>query len=540
MRRASCLALTLIVVLGGIAYGGGVHLLRADHYLDAHDRPFDLAGSSLVFTPAGGSYAVTRTSLQYDTNVGTLLHRFEPGSGPQWHFTRYVLSHFSFPYGGINRTELYPYVWGGAFFTPPPLLQSPLTDASVQSNPVIAAFLLPQGGGVIIPAPDLFVRETDTELLLTWTTDTVSPYWTSIGLGFDVQLRLRNDGQVVFSYRETGQITWPAVGLINDNIVPPVPPLPQVPPAPPLAGSRDLSTVTPAPLPLPLFEVFSVPSLDTALVWRDLQAANGYRDDEIDAVAIYQDFYTDIVYFAAAFCEGGNPGVDGLMNVSNSRVGTSWPKRAAVMHMSAVTRTGGAMLLLHEFAHRWLYFFDWIETGQTRSQAGHPTYFTDTTAAFPTGPGDHSPLGGSAWVDKGNGTFTTANGAFNAGYSWHELYFMGLAAPEEVAPWFFIDLPQPVSFTASQTTYSGVRHPMELTSVIAADGPRRPSYATSQKHFKIVLVLLTHDPEHVNADVVARLLETRMATASRFAAATGGRGTLEFLPAVPKRRTAPH
>jgi hypothetical protein len=543
-RLTEVLALALILAFAAAAGAQvhGVHVVRAaPHFTPpAEDRPFDLAGRTLLFTPSGGGYSVAITELQYETDRGAIATQFHPDSGSEWHFFRLALPELEFPFAGSNRKELFVYAWPAVFFTPPQLYSGRIFEPmlSLSGQSIIAPFLLPRTN-FTTPAPHLLVRQSSTAVILTWTTDLLgTDYWDSFGFGFDVQLQLRDDGTIIFSYRKTGALVWPAVGLWSGAGMT----LPD--------SSLDLSEVASAPsrvLSLPLYEIFSVPELDIASVWRELQTEHRYRDDEIDIVAIYQDFHTDLVYYAAAFCNGGNAGVDGLMRPSVAdriQWGSRYPRRAALMHMNHVLNPGDYTLLLHEIAHRWLYYFDYVEDGQLKTHDGHPSYFTNTAGAFSTSEGDHSPLGGSAWRDNGDGTFTTAIFSGEPRYSWHELYFLGLAAPEEVAPWFYIDSPQPAGYDWQQgtVTYTGTRRPADLTSVFGANGSRNPPAATSQKHFRMVLVLITRDPSRPNPEALQRLLRLRVTAARAFASATGDRGSLEVLPRIPvtRRRAVGH
>jgi hypothetical protein len=464
------------------------------------------------------------------------------------HYTRYRFSSFSFPFAGFRQFEIYPYEIGGIFFSAPPLLQPPLTAVSLQQlAPLIAPFLLPRAPAMP-PTVDLFVRETADDLLLTWRVP--ADLYTG-SLSFDVQARLKRDGGMVFSYRATGAITWPSVAVISTGSLPPPPTFPPGPPAPPASiPDLDLSQAN-GLFTLPIAEIFSVAMLDPALVWKRLQSDFGYRDDQIDGVAIYQDFNTDIVYYAAAYCIYGNSGADGVMNRSAAddlRMGTRFPLRPSLMHMGNIETTSvgspNTWLFMHEFAHRWLYHFDYSVDGVTKHQNGHPSSFTNTAAAFPQ-PGanaTYSPIGGSSWDDQRNGTFRTIWCNGERGYSWHELYLMGLAGPEEVPSWFYLDDATYVSGTTPPTCTSSYtsssRHDLSVDNIRQATGARVPGVADSKKAFNVVLVLLTRNPDAIAGDTVKRMLELRAAAPAAFARATGGRGQISMLPPGPPRRRA--
>ncbi|MEM7249362.1 MAG: PKD domain-containing protein [Acidobacteriota bacterium] len=142
---------------------------------------------------------------------------------------------------------------------------------------------------------------------------------------------------------------------------------------------------------------------------------------------------------------------------------------------------------------------------------------------------DSSCMGGAVWTDNGDGTFTSApeNGYY--GYSWLDLYLMGLAAPEEVPSWFHLvdtDPSQPLSYyPAPGETVTGTRRDFVVEHVIDAEGPRDPSHLESPSDFFVPMVLVVRPGEDPTAGAaqVAGLCEDWMGD---FALATVGRGTV--------------
>lgn len=296
----------------------------------------------------------------------------------------------------------------------------------------------------------------------------------------------------------------------------------------------DFSALTTVETSGPLVETYRLPTVNVQGVWRRLQQDFGYRDEDIDAVAIYSSFLSDIILTRyGAFATLANPGADGISQHSSK----SQPKTPTLMHMNstfAVDGESATAVLLHELGHRWLYYFDIVEDGQKRRAVNplgyHPAQWVHTPGAFLN---DASTMGGAVFTDHGNGTFTTAASAKLSAYTWHELYLMGLARAEEVQPWFYLrgttlgdEYHPPFS-----TTVSGTRVDVSVQQLISAMGPRDPSFASSQKTFRVLFVVLERESAPATFDAARR---TDFENA--FAAATGGRGRVVTAGPAPRRR----
>lgn len=305
------------------------------------------------------------------------------------------------------------------------------------------------------------------------------------------------------------------------------------------AGSRIAS---------PVLEPFMLGTLNPGTVWSQVRSAYDFSAEQVDAVAIYQDFYTDIVLFAGAYSTVGNPGVDGVSN--RGGYGTRFPRSPALLHMNRVGYRWNADLprswhvTSHELGHRWLYFIN-FDTGSGPSNAlqplgGHPAQYVHTPSAFDVYTDrDSSTMGGSNFEDHGNGTFSTPpqNGYY--GYSWHDLYLMGLAAPEEVEDWYYIQDTSPALggayYPPPNMDVSGVRRNVSVDDVIRAMGPRNPTVATSQKRFKVVYVLLSLSGTDPSGETIQKLNEQREWFERMFRVATGHRAEVDTT-LVPVRR----
>jgi hypothetical protein len=306
---------------------------------------------------------------------------------------------------------------------------------------------------------------------------------------------------------------------------------------PPVRLETDFSTVTAEILAGPIVETFTIPALSETRVWQALQAAYGLRDDEWDAVAIYQNFDTDLVFHAAGSAGFGNPLVQGISN------GTMWGNslRPTLMNVGHIDRnpavqTPRAHLLLHEFGHRWLFHPEFHDgsgnsTALLGRQQAHPHDFVDTRAAFPViGTHDYSAMGG-ARIDEVGGGFRKLYD-ISAGYSWLDLYLMGLADASEVPPVFYL---RDVS-RVDDDIWQGTRVDVPLSQIVTAMGPRRPTYPKTKRDFRVAFVLLADPWRAPTAAQIALAKSYRAAFERDFALATGGRAAVSTKIIDPARR----
>jgi hypothetical protein len=168
----------------------------------------------------------------------------------------------------------------------------------------------------------------------------------------------------------------------------------------------------------------------------------------------------------------------------------------------------------------------------------------NTPAAFPVvTPEDSSVMGGGTFTDRQDGTFVTSPiGPY--GFSWLDLYLMGLASPDEVPPWFYVQNSNPPLgleyWPAGGLTVSGTRRDVSIAQVIASMGNRLPASSSAQRQFVVCLVMLSSDPTSAGgaADTIGKIASTFQ---QRFATATGSRGSVMIAmpqPRPPRHRAA--
>ncbi|HVE72864.1 MAG TPA: hypothetical protein VNI54_15970 [Thermoanaerobaculia bacterium] len=300
--------------------------------------------------------------------------------------------------------------------------------------------------------------------------------------------------------------------------------------------SMDLSQYPSTYRQLPIVETFTLGAFDPFAVWNVLKSSHALSDYDYDAVAMFQSYFTDIIFYAGAYATSGNPQVDGVAPYS-SGYGRHAGRAPTLLHMNQLTYNYSAAadtaskVMLHEFGHRWLYFFSIRENGTTgrilNPISAHPAAYVHTASAFPVyAEKESSVMGGAYFTPQPDGTYKAH--VANFGFSWTDLYLMGLAAPEEVPDWFYIantNLPQ-AYWPVQGAIANGEKRNVSLSQVTVVHGPRNPSTAIAQKRFRVLFVLATENAEPTEAEV-AKLNEWREVMARNFDLATGGRGRLE-------------
>lgn len=608
----------------------GVVVMEDDGSLTNRDRRIDLAGTTLVFEPAGDGFVVSLRPLDYDEDVGSEVFTDQR----QWRAERIDLTGFPFPFGGSDRTEAWVTSTSAVTFappSPPPGAQLLASQVLLDRTPRVGA--LQQGASS--SGWTAFVRQAPERAVFTWRR-------ADGGLNLDVQVVLFPDGTIHLNHRAsdavghgtavvvTGNETWWAArdpaGEATDpsgdlDPVPrnggavdlvavraeqvagsellavelelaeplPTPPdgsiqfslqlrdepgedpfrttfhvwegggnwgwtteptedagnvvriflltsdmplrdddveivawagdnwewrdvtgflatLPRTPPTP-LMG--DFSVARQFWSGAPLFEAFTRPELRPGDVYRVFR--EHFADPRVDGLAIYQNFLTDIVFYAGAYSTVGNPGADGIGVGSSAE-----PEAPALLHMNALrygwnaNDAGKVTVLNHEFGHHWLYFLSIMEGGEARNSlnpaSAHPAGWVHAPAAAPLFTADDaSCMGGSTWRDNGDGTFTSPPEFVSRGFSWHELYLMGLAEPAEVVPWGYLrdaDPGLPASYwPGADVTVTATWVDVSIDQVIEAEGPRFPAATESRRSFVVPMVLVVRPGEWTQDDV---------------------------------------
>ena len=191
----------------------------------------------------------------------------------------------------------------------------------------------------------------------------------------------------------------------------------------------------------------------------------------------------------------------------------------------------------HELGHRWTADAKATVNGETFDLGPvHWARGLEAPAAFPyTRPVEASAMGGGAWQENADGTFTQLDDDFfvpATGYSWLDLYLMGLAKPEEVPPFFILrDLVNTgTRDAAGHPIYRGRKTPVTIADVVAANGPRLPAFDQAQKQFNTGVVMVVQHGQQPSAGLVSRANDIRERWMQYWTKVTGGRATMTTDP----------
>jgi hypothetical protein len=143
-------------------------------------------------------------------------------------------------------------------------------------------------------------------------------------------------------------------------------------------------------------------------------------------------------------------------------------------------------------------------------------------------------MGGGVWQDNLDGTYTQLDDDYYVpatGYSYLDLYLMGLVSPAEVPDFFILQSLQPAGKDANgHPIFKAERTKITIRDVIAAEGPRVPDVNHSQRNFNTGIVLVVehgHAPSH---DLVERADAIRQRWVDYWDRTTGHRATMTANP----------
>ncbi len=181
-------------------------------------------------------------------------------------------------------------------------------------------------------------------------------------------------------------------------------------------------------------------------------------------------------------------------------------------------------LLGQEAGHRWLVFMSFLDkdlrvsTAWLGRDAAHWSFFMNS---------DASVMEGNQIEDLGGGSFRTT--AAVQRYSKFDQYAMGLLAPSDVPPSFYVESPTNVvpsrkfdSAPMVGVTFNGTRRDVLINHVIDALGPRQPSAADSSRVHREAFIYLVSSGRSTDSAITAKLDRFRLAWEAFFGQATDG------------------
>ena len=145
-------------------------------------------------------------------------------------------------------------------------------------------------------------------------------------------------------------------------------------------------------------------------------------------------------------------------------------------------------------------------------------------------PTEASAMGGGVWQDNVDGTFTQLDDDYYVpatGYSYLDLYLMGLIAPSEVPDFFILRNLAPAGRDANgHPIVRADRVKIAIQDVIAAEGPRLPDVDHAQKQFNTGMVVMVEHGKTPSRELVERVNGIRSAWIDYFATVTGHRASM--------------
>jgi hypothetical protein len=190
----------------------------------------------------------------------------------------------------------------------------------------------------------------------------------------------------------------------------------------------------------------------------------------------------------------------------------------------------------HEMGHRWSAFASAKVNGETIVLGPvHWARGLQAPVAFPyQRPTEASAMGGGVWQDNFDGTFTQLDDNYYVpatGYSYLDLYMMGLISPAEVPDFFILKNLVPVGKDANgHPIFKAERTKVTIQDVIAVEGPRLPDVDHSQREFNTGIVLVVEHGHTPSRELVERADGIRQRWIDYWWTTTGHRASMTTNP----------
>ena len=560
--------------IGKVSTNGDLIVVELDDGALGKTNLFDLGRRTLRFTPEGSYFRVESGPLHWDSDFGpevvgaeVALHQFAfPFSGQQWRsFLVGTTGSIRF---GTQVKDIRPDDYGrmdggvslGRF--------DQLVEAAsrvIDSAPAICVFLKPRLSG------PHYVKELPDRVVITW--DMTEPFgglmdftWSKTMNRF--QAVLTADGTITMSYQELAA---------KDAIVGIYP----TPVGREKPRAAHLSSLTHSDGPFTsVYESFHYLALPRP---QDLSCTviQGLGD-KFDFLAYYSDFRVDNQEASspsdgpvggnvagigqtqhdqtpdvlASRCTRGRFQLGFLMPVyvGADEMQERPPEGAPVgdahdltfySHQLAEGSADGkphpynyAMSHLgHEVGHRWAAYVSAKVNGRMVSLGPWPHWASglQTTVAFPYQlPTEASTMGGGVWQDNFDGTYTQLRDFYFVpapGYSYLDLYLMGLISAAEVPDFFILEHLVPIGKDSNgHSVFKAERTKVTIQDVIAAEGQRRPDVDHSQRKFNTGMVVIVEHGKSPSRELLERANGIRRQWIEYWEATTGQRASMATNP----------
>ena len=192
--------------------------------------------------------------------------------------------------------------------------------------------------------------------------------------------------------------------------------------------------------------------------------------------------------------------------------------------------------IAHEMGHRWAAFVA-AKVGEETIPLG-PTHWArglQAVVPFPyVRPTEASIMGGGVWLDNFDGTYTQLDDDYYVpatGYSYLDLYLMGLISPAEVPDFFILRNLVPAGKDADgHPMFKADRTKLAIQDVIAAQGPRVPEVDKSQRKFNTGMVVVVQHGAAPSSELIERTNGIRKQWMEYFSITTGRRASMTTNP----------
>jgi len=192
--------------------------------------------------------------------------------------------------------------------------------------------------------------------------------------------------------------------------------------------------------------------------------------------------------------------------------------------------------IAHEMGHRWAAFVSAKLGGETIPLGPvHWARGLEASVAFPyRRPTEASIMGGGAWQDNFDGTYTQFDDDYYVpatGWSYLDLYLMGLISAEEVPDFFILRNLVPAGKDANgHPIFKADRSKVTIQGVIAAEGPRLPGVDKSQREFNTGMVIVVQHGKKPSHELIERAEGIRKQWIDYFSITTGHRASMTANP----------
>jgi hypothetical protein len=208
------------------------------------------------------------------------------------------------------------------------------------------------------------------------------------------------------------------------------------------------------------------------------------------------------------------------------QLGERWPDGHMPPYNYAMSQIG------HEMGHRWSAFVSAKVNGETIPLG--PTHWArglQAPVAFPyQRPAEASAMGGGVWQDNFDGTYTQLDDDYYVpatGWSYLDLYLMGLIAPSEVPDFFILrNLAAAGRDANGHPIFKADRTKVTIQNVIAAEGPRLPDVDHAQKQFNTGMVVIVEHGNKPSRELIDRTNAIKDRWVDYWATTTGHRSSM--------------